>query len=280
MIHGYTAVERETILAAKGWPRQPFCCVTGRTDEPIQMHHVLASSLNPGTRGTEDEGPMLPLSETTHGYCKGSHVKFMPSGDGKWSWMPLTDEFCEYVATWRRMSNLYSRIEVGHWYACTKYDEAVQEALERDREWEELAAIASERIRSRRHSVAQAWREDVEDAATVYAADPHGDRFRAWREDEGISGGEWSRMKAVAAHLEPDELRDAPASMQYEAARAVHRRPDDREQIIADAEALSVTDFRARWWPAKGKPDKERCPSCGLLVDPKRLHSDGGGDNG
>jgi hypothetical protein len=164
---------------------------------------------------------------------------------------------------------------VERYYACYREKDGVDvfeelEPTEADVRFEAVAAIASENLRILRSRGAVTWREEAENVAAVYAADPK--RFAEWRADEGYSQPTGSRMLSVCAFLERDELRDRPADVQIEAARAIRDEKAPRADIIADAGVLSVTDFRARYWPAKGAPDKERCPTCGLLVDPKRLH--------
>lgn len=253
---------RDIVLAAIGWPAQRSCCICGHTDEPIEMHHVIRRS-DGGERG-----PQLPLCKTCHGHAKGDNYTLYPSCD-KWYVYITSDDFARYLAARTGRPRFVER-----YYPLHREQDGIDLYVDPEEQpdpFEEVARIASENLRVLRATGASSWRQEAENIASVYAVES-GDRFCEWREGEGIGKADASRMLSVAAFLEADELRERPMMLQVEAARAIRRERGERSDIITDASVLSVTDFRAKWWPPKGAPEKERCPKCGLLVDPKRLN--------
>jgi len=248
-------------MHAPSMPAQRSCPICGTTAEAIENHHVIARSAG------GHHGPTVPLCKTCHGYAKGDNYT-LTNTDGRWYVYITSDDFARYLAARTGRPRFVEKF-----YPLHREQDGIDLYVDPEEvadPFEEVAAVASENLRILRSRGAVTWREEAENVAAVYAADSK--RFAEWRADEGYSQPTGSRMLTVCAFLERDELRECPADVQIEAARAIRDDKAPRADIIADAECLSASDMRAKYWPAKGAPDKERCPTCGLLVDPKRLH--------
>lgn len=226
-----------------------------------------------------DEHRVPRLSVCGMGNASGCHGLLHHNGGTLTPRVPTDSRYCDAIADEKAAADINRRRKRNGLRPIRAGVPFMAKAEHPDSEHDEFEAAcetASANIRTLRMSGAEAWRLEAENVAMVYAADTRdGTRFTEWRESEGISRGESSKMLTVAAFLEKPELRERPWGVQYEAARAIRRERGERSDIIADAEVLSLTDFRAKWWPAKGQPEKELCPTCHLLVDPKRLHQEG-----
>lgn len=121
------------------------------------------------------------------------------------------------------------------------------------------------------------WRKSAEAVAlaldlflATYPKREARERHKEWRQSFTDSTGqpvpldasESSRMMTVVKHLPESAGRSLPKSKQYLVARAVKERVCPLDDALNAAQALSVSDLIAEWWPKADEVEPERvaCP--------------------
>lgn len=260
----YTAREKALVLSAAGRPAQRWCPVCGRTDSPISMHHPLPRSLG-GDRLTDDQ--RLPLCVVCHEAAdnqslKGHSCKLLPRAGGeRWDVQPLSEEYAAYLSERRsRATGHPVSVQPGAFYPLIFEAEGVDLYVARQDD-HELAILADE-VRRLDEREAGAWRAKAERAARASVIAVSKRDYADWRCEARISAGAASKMLTVCAHLERDECCTRPAELQYQLARAIRDEVGKRAELIADAEALSPSDWLSKWRGKPTKAERQACAAC------------------